>query len=440
MSFSHLLTRADSFLQETGVAPSSVDFDDVLTRFQEEMEHGLSEGAGSLAMIPTYIAAEGEVPPETPVLVLDAGGTNFRVASVHFDKSGEPQIEGFRKNPMPGSEDREVGKQEFFKLLAADIGELHTASSSIGFCFSYPTQISPDRDGRLLHFSKEIRAPEVEGEYVGRGLQEALRRMGVREEKRIVVLNDTVATLLAAKSTGAETQYSTHIGFILGTGLNCAYVEANERIRTIPSSQRGSGSQVINMESGGFCGFAGGAVDDEFDSTTNSPGYYRFEKMVSGAYLGPLAGTLLAAAAREGLFTDGTARRIHRLEPVDTIALDTFLQRPADRSSVIGAACETDDDRTLCYRLLDALVERAGKLAAINIAAAVLRTGAGENPAVPAAVCADGTTFYRTHRLRFYTRFYLKAHLEEGRGRHLRLISRENAPLIGAAVAGLLNT
>jgi hexokinase len=333
-----------------------------------------------------------------------------------------------------------VGKEEFFDLLAADIGELHRSSDAVGFCFSYPTLITPDRDGRLLHFSKEIRAPEVEGEYIGRGLQAGLRRAGIPGEKRIVVLNDTVATLLAGKSSGAVNDYSGFIGFILGTGLNCAYVEANERIGTIPAEERGAGAQVINMESGGFAGLTGGPVDEEFDRSTKSPGAYRLEKMVSGAYLGLLAGTLVNAAAREGLFSDATARRLSALGEVDTVALDRFLKEPQRGTSPLSAACLTARDRSLCYRILDALVERAGKLAALNIAAAVLRSGAGTDPAAPTAVCADGTTFYHTHRIRFYTEHYLKLHLENERGRSFRILHREHAPLIGAAVAGLLNT
>jgi hexokinase len=434
------LAAAGRFLQETGIEPGSIDFDAVLERFHREMEAGLQGGESSLAMIPTYIAAEGEVPLETPVLVLDAGGTNFRVAALRFDREGTPQFDGFRKNPMPGSQGREVGKEEFFDLLAADIGDLHKTSSSVGFCFSYPTQIYPDKDGRLLHFSKEILAPEVEGAYVGRGLLEALERNGIRGEKRIVVLNDTVATLLAAKSTGGEIEYSTYIGFILGTGLNCAYIESNDRIGTIPESRRGPGSQVVNMESGGFNGYTGGPVDDEFDRTTKSPGVYRFEKMVSGAYLGPLGGTVLKAAAREGLFSEKTARAFAEMETPDTVAMDRFLHLPQNRNTLIGGICASEEDRAVCYRLLDSVVERAGKLAAVNISAAVMRTGAGIDPAVPAAVCADGTTFYRTHRLRFYTRYYLKTHLEDRQGRSLRILHRDNAPLVGAAVAGLLNS
>lgn len=440
MSISDSLQRADRFLADNRISPASVDFDAAVEAFLLEMERGLQHGEGSLAMIPTYIAAEGQVPPDTPVLVLDAGGTNFRVAAVRFDQEGVPQIEGFRKNPMPGSQGRQVGREEFFDLLSADIGDLHSVSDAVGFCFSYPTQIMPDHDGRVLHFSKEVKAPQVEGEYVGRGLREALLRAGIRDEKRIVVLNDTVATLLAAKSSVPASAYSTYIGFILGTGLNCAYSEPNERIGTIAEEHRIPGSQVINMESGGLDVLDTGPVDDEFDRTTNSPGVYPLEKMVSGAYLGPLSGTLLKVAAREGLFEPATAAHISALDQPDTVAMDRFLRSPLGSDNPIAAACTTDGDRAAAYRLIDTLVERAGKLAAINMSAAVLRTGAGTDPSIPAAICVDGTTFYRTRRLRFYTRYYLKRHLEDERGRFIRVIHRDNAPLVGAAVAGLLNS
>ena len=62
--------------------------------------------------------------------------------------------------------------------------------------FHILTEILPDKDGRLLQFCKEVQAPEVVGELIGKKLLETLGM----EEKQIVILNDTVATLLAGKS------------------------------------------------------------------------------------------------------------------------------------------------------------------------------------------------------------------------------------------------
>jgi hexokinase len=263
-----------------------------------------------------------------------------------------------------------------------------------------------------------------------------------------VVLNDTVATLLAAKTAGSMEHFDTYLGFILGTGLNCAYIERNSSIGKL-SGLDPDRSQIINMESGGFDGFTGGEVDDEFDAGTKSPGFYRLEKMVSGAYLGPLAFAVLGRAARDGLFSREAAERIERIGEGTTIQMDEFLHAPAtaDSRAASGAgsisriadACLSEEEKLTAFLLMDNVVERAGKLAALNLTAAVLQSGAGTDPTRPAAICADGTTFYKTHRLKFYTEYYLKKELEERRGRYVQLVGLDNAPVIGAAVAGLTN-
>jgi hexokinase len=41
-------------------------------------------------------------------------------------------------------------------------------AQGIGFCFSYHTEIFPDKDGRLIQFCKEIKAHEVVGQFIGK--------------------------------------------------------------------------------------------------------------------------------------------------------------------------------------------------------------------------------------------------------------------------------
>ena len=101
----------------------------------------------------------------------------------------------------------------------------------IGFCFSYPAEATPDLDAKLNCWTKGIQAPEIVGQYVG---SELMKRVG---GGKIAIVNDTVATLLAAKATEGDKTYSSYIGFILGTGTNAAYVEKNVNIRKLLNSQ-----------------------------------------------------------------------------------------------------------------------------------------------------------------------------------------------------------
>jgi hexokinase len=86
--------------------------------------------------------------------------------------------------------------------------------------------------------------------------------------------------------------------------------------------------------------------------------------------------------------------------------------------------------------LLEALVRRAALLAAINISAAVIKSGCGASPKHPVAVNIDGSTFYKTSGLLLQVGRDLKA-LLGSRGLSYELIHVEDSPLLGAAVAGL---
>src|SRR6056297_3042408 len=433
---------AQEFMHNCSMTADQVDMDQSVRTFLSEMEKGLAGSDSSLHMIPTYLNSQGELPLNTPVIVLDAGGTNFRVAQVQFNSEGKALIEKFQKFPMPGSQGY-ISKDEFFDTIVGYMRDVLDSWGSdkpphIGFCFSYPTEITPEKDGRLLHFSKEINAHEVEGELIGTNLRQSLKKRGYPEPAGMVLLNDTVATLLAGKAASTERPYSAFVGFILGTGTNSAYLELNRNItklKNLPST----GAQIINIESGGFDKFPGGSIDKNFDNTTIKPGSYRFEKMISGAYLGPLSSRVLEEAIEAGLFSDPGAAAVKKLLPLDTVSVDRFLHNPYDKDNPLALACTDTADRSTCFTLADAVIERAAKLAAVNLSATILKGESGGDPAFPIAVCADGTTFFKTKDLMFRTRYYLKHYLQDQKGRYLEFLHNEDAPIIGAAVAALLN-
>ena len=226
---------------------AAVDADALLAEFDRQMDEGLAGRASSLSMIPAYLNVDKEVPTESPVIVLDAGGTNLRVAVVWFDRAGTPRVEDFQKYKMPAADGKPLGADEFFDTFARFLKPVCQRAEAVGFCFSYPTEIFPDLDGKLLRWTKRIDAPEVVGTRVGSRISEALfaktgRRLALR------VLNDTTATLLAGKTAGLSRRYSSYVGFILGTGTNTAYLERNARIGKVAGLDP-AGSTIVNVES-----------------------------------------------------------------------------------------------------------------------------------------------------------------------------------------------
>ena len=319
--------KAFEFLKRCRMDHGEIDFEACSDIFIEEMQRGLKGLESSLKMIPTYIEVERDIPYDRPVVVLDAGGTNFRVASVYFKRNGRPVIEKFQILKMPGV-DEHISKDKFFKRIAGYVSSYLDESDRIGFCFSYPIEIQPDKDGILVQFSKEIKANEVIGERIGDNLLSAIRAEGCREKKHIVLLNDTVATLLAGRSAFKDRFFDSYVGFILGTGTNCCYIEKNKNISKKKDLEEDK-YQIINVESGGFNRQPRGSVDVEMDSSTVDPGEYTFEKMVSGAYLGMLCLSTVKSAAACGLFSGSVNEKLNSISILDTKSVNDFMIFPS---------------------------------------------------------------------------------------------------------------
>ncbi len=423
--------KALRFLAANGLGAAAIDPEAVLENFLQEMTEGLSGRKSSLAMIPTFITIDKPVTSNRRVIVIDAGGTNLRVATVEFDDRGVPKIDNFSQHDMPGSQ-REVGRDEFFNLFVEYLLPVAGLADSVGFCFSYAAEITPDRDGKLLTWTKEIKAPDVIGEAIGKNIAARLKARGF--DRKFTLLNDTVAALLAGKSAGGTRRYDTYIGFILGTGTNTSYVEKNVNIVKRDDLDP-NGAQAINVESGNFSGAPQGPLDLTFDRTTANPGAYTFEKMISGAYLGGLCLHVLKAAAGQGLFSSSGRRTISALEEMSTIQVDAFLRNPFSGDTQ-PLNPQPDENKELILHLFSGVIERAALLAAINISAAVLKSGGGKSPLHPVCVNAEGSTFYKTKDFRFRVEEHLRKILG-GRDIFYELIQVDDSPLIGAAVAGL---
>lgn len=416
---------------------AAVDTDAVLAGFDRQMDDGLAGRPSSLAMLPAYLDVARDVPVESPIVVLDAGGTNLRVAVVWFDRAGKARVEDFQKYKMPGTSGVTLGAEDFFETFAQFLVPVCQRAEAVGFCFSYPTEIFPDLDGKLLRWSKQIDAPEVVGTRVGSRISDALfaktgRRLSLR------VLNDTTATLLAGKTAGLSRRYSSYVGFILGTGTNTAYIERNARIGKVPGLDP-AGSMIVNVESGGFDGAPRSDFDRRAAKRWKNPDEGLFEKMISGAYIGDVGLEAFKAAAEDGLFSPAAAAALGALATLETKDFDDFVANPFLKAGPLGAVPFTDDDRRTAMAVGEPLFLRAAALTAVNVSAAVLRSGAGHDPLHPVCVTIDGSTYYKTRSTMF------KSRVEEGlrdilgpRGVHFETLFVEDAPMIGSAVAGLI--
>lgn len=419
------------FLLKYRLLPEQYDANVLIAAFHDEMDKGLAGKPSSLAMLPSFVSMPASPPVDKTVIVLDAGGTNFRAALVRFNKASTPAIVSFTNNPMPGI-DKEVTKEEFFGRIAELLAPLAKESDRLGFCFSYPAVIDRERDGTLLYWTKEIKAPQVVGQKVLKNLAAVLRLRRLPVPSVMLVLNDTVASLMAGAAAVKFSPAYTYVGFILGTGTNTSYIESNEFIK----KEKGlaPGFQAINVESANFSRVQRGDIDTAFDSTTNSPGKYMLEKMVSGAYLGPLCTAAIMVAASEGLLSPGVARFFKKMGGLETKELSLIINRSFRKHSDYSGLAQEDMD--VAAAITDSIIERAAKLTAVNLAAAVLRAAQSAPQARSVCVSADGSVFFKLHSFKERTEKYLAQVLSPYKIKYT-VINVDSAPIIGTAVAGL---
>lgn len=440
----HIKNQVETFLRQCGMHYEAIDIHIECARFMEEMKRGLLCDDASLAMITTYIGLEKEIPADRPVVVIDAGGTNCRIALVSFDAYGRPIIMYSQMHPMPGSLG-EIDKAEFYKTLVGYLSPVIQESDRIGFCFSYPTEILPNKDGRLKFFNKEVRVKDMCGELVGNGLKLALRNAGIAGDKKVIMLNDTVATLLGGQAACPGREFDTYIGFILGTGFNTCYAERNINIKKTRDLAETDGYTLVNMEAGGYALAPRGSLDALLDEQTVNPGVWRFEKMISGAYQGSLMRLILQKAARDGMFYGETADALLQLKSLETKDMTDYINYPYKGDNPLSACVlkstppALEENAQKLYYLLDAFYERIARLITFELSAVVLKTGKGSNPCRPVSIVAEGTTFYKSRLLRDKLAHYLKLYLQDQHGIYYEFVKADNVTLVGTAIAGLLN-
>ena len=289
--------------------------------FREKVEEGLNKNNAEIQCIPTFI-----LPKATDVkgkaLVLDLGGTNYRVAIVDFSTE-KPIIypnNGWQKD-MSIMKSPGYTREELFKELADLIVEIKREEEMpIGYCFSYPTESIPGGDARLLRWTKGVDIREMVGQFVGKPLLDYLNEKNKIRFTGVKVLNDTIASLFAGLT---DKSYDAYIGLIVGTGTNMATFIPSDKITKLDPECHVQGLIPVNLESGNFYPPFLTAVDDTVDATSDSLGKQRFEKAVSGMYLGDI---LKAAFPLEEFEEKFDARKLTAIMNYPDIHKDIYVQ------------------------------------------------------------------------------------------------------------------
>ena len=411
------------FLLRHRLCASVFDWEEQLALFLREMDRVRAGSPGSIAMIPTTLDIR-ECPEERlTVTAIDIGGTNVRSAIVTMGGGGAPEIVRLPSFKTPGI-GRRLSTREFFRIIATGVAEQLT-ENPIGICFSLAARPLPDGDVVVTAGAKQLDIPDLVGSRVGASFRTAASELGLPCGQRIAVINDTVAAALGGRFDARGSGYSGFVGFIYGTGTNIAYQE--------PSGA------IINVESGAYCGFPTGDIDDLYDRQHIDPGRDRFEKMVSGGYQGGLMTLVLEAAEVEGLLSRGFSQRLSASLAGETLGsadISAFAADPTGRGR-IASSCACERDRDVVASICEAMTERSALLCSVTITAALLRAQIGTSASAPAFITAEGSTYLKQKGFREMLDFYMCEYAEKRRGLHCEFHPIPDVVLKGTAIAAI---
>jgi hexokinase len=373
----------EMFLKQNNFSYEIDDFQKEIDRFLSEMNHGLNK-KGMLSMIPTYIKGDMTPIQNEKIIVVDAGGTNLRIAFVEVEKN-ETLVSNILTTKLPGVE-YPIAYSEFMDKLARNIEPYLKESQIIAFSMAQEIMHTEKLDGYITSLSKEVKIKGIENQWLAKGLKEHLSTLGYNRCK-VLLINDTVGVACALLQRREE--FSSFVGLVLGTGTNSSYLEHNHLI--LNKNNKEKKCMFVNTESGNYCPSILSDFDIMYHKSTTNPQTAIFEKMVSGRYLGELFYTILIKACEYGLFSKQFTKSIQQIKKINTKEMSKFYN---DRNSenVYRSICKRKKDLDIAYYICDKLICRSANLIAVNIVALSKKTVKSREGAVCCIV--EGSTFF----------------------------------------------
>ncbi|XP_066861499.1 hexokinase-3 isoform X2 [Anser cygnoides] len=386
---------------------SRADLERVQALMRQEMERGLgrdSNANASVRMLPTYVCNTPDGTERGDFLALDLGGTNFRVLVVRVMQEGihmASEIYVVPTSVMQGT------GEALFDHIVECIMDFQTKQNlmeqvlPLSFTFSFPCQQLGLDKAVLLTWTKGFSASGCVGQDVVQLLRDAAQRKQHVALKVVAVVNDTVGTMMACGYDDPKCE----IGLIVGTGTNACYMEERKNVGTVEGDE---GRMCINMEWGAFGD--NGCLDDIFttfdrmvDEKTINAGKQRFEKLISGMYLGEIVRhILLAMVDKQLLFRGKPSLKLQTRDIFQTKFLSTIETDGLALQQVQGILRDLEldasfEDSVLVREVCQTVSLRAAQLCAAGLAAVVEKMRENRGLAQLAITVGVDGTLYKMH-------------------------------------------
>ena len=407
--------KFEEFSKKYSLSPELINVSEQAEKIRNNMLSAMKGTVVDIPMFPSYLSCEGALREGENVIVIDAGGTNYRSGLACF-RGGSFSVSEVSKAPMPGSGGNKCSWEEFISFTADSIEPFLDRASVLGFCFSYSAEITPEKDARVITIDKEVSISGCEGKLLGQSINEELERRG-RKRLKIIVLNDTVAAMLGGMASLKKEDYSGFAGMICGTGFNICL---------------SYGGMLYNTESGYYLGMPQSALDKAVDEKSLAPGEKLIEKMISGAYLGLLCREGIIKAVEEGLIAPDVLDRLNAFERPDGALTDAWASGRDDG----GILC-SEEAIEFAGLLARSIMSRSAKCAASALIGAMLLSGSEEEK--PFCVCAEGSLIAKSERFRSCLDKELEEFALGNRKLNYVISLGKDTTLPGSASAALLN-
>lgn len=407
-------------MEENKFALTKDQLKEIAQTLQCRIQEGLKEKGKEIAAIPTFIQPKTDG-VEGTAMVLDLGGTNYRVAKVKLTPGEKPEIDpkdGWKRNLEKMKEEGYTEQNLLEDMSDPILASNREKDMPIGYCFSYPADSMLNGDSTLNIWTKGVDIPSMVGKPIGKPLMDYLNenRNGTPKFTGVKVINDTVASLFAGLTSPG---YDAYIGLIVGTGTNMAAMMPAKGIGKI-AGMKGidfSKDLPVNFESGNFNPPFLTPVDNIVDALSNSKGRQKFEKAVSGFYLGEI----LKAAYPWDRFEDGFNAK----------SLSDMMNYP-------------DMYKEKFVVMARQIYERSASLVAASLAGLIIQLAAmNEKPLKRILITADGSLYWsRRYEGKDYSVIVIETLNEILKDLGFSDItvsvnSMDNVNLVGSAIAAL---
>uniref|UniRef100_A0A8C5KZG8 Hexokinase-2 n=1 Tax=Jaculus jaculus TaxID=51337 RepID=A0A8C5KZG8_JACJA len=372
---------------------------EVKRKMRAEMEAGLGKKTHDQAvvkMLPSFVQSTPDGTEHGDFLALDLGGTNFRVLLVKIRSGKKRTVEMHNKIYAIPIEIMQGTGEELFDHIVSCISDfldymgIKGPRMPLGFTFSFPCKQTSLDAGILVTWTKGFKATDCVGHDVATLLRDAVKR------REVTFFLCQCVHLDASEPPPPLSA---------GTGCNACYMEEMKNVELLEGEK---GQMCINMEWGAFGD--NGSLDDirtEYDQLVDeysmNRGKQRYEKMISGMYLGEIVRNILIDFTKKGFLFRGQIS-----EPLKTRGIfeTKFLsQIESDRLALLQVRTilqqlglnSTCDDSILVKTVCGVVSRRAAQLCGAGMAAVVdkIRENRGLDH-LNVTVGVDGT-LYKLH-------------------------------------------